>query len=117
MADSPLPLELLRALKPQLPDMIRVLRRFVTSESPSLEKAAADRCCTVIVKEWRKRGANVERIPQNHRGDHLRVTFGQAPSRDAAQLLVLGHYDTVYSSGTLKGMPFRISGGKAHGPG
>jgi len=117
MADSPLPLELLRALKPQLPDMLRVLRRFVTSESPSLEKAAADRCCTVIVKEWRKRGTHVERIPQKHRGDHLRVTFGQAPSSAAAQLLVLGHYDTVYSSGTLNGMPFRISGGKAHGPG
>jgi glutamate carboxypeptidase len=116
MADSPLPLQLLRALKPQLPDMLRVLRRFVTSESPSLEKAAADRCCTLVAKEWRKRGANVARIPQKHRGDHLRVTFGQASSR-AAQLLVLGHYDTVYSSGTLKGMPFRISGGKACGPG
>jgi len=97
--------------------MLRVLRRFVTSESPSLEKAAADRCCTLVAKEWRKHGVRVERIPQKHRGDHLRVTFGQAPSRAAAQLLVLGHYDTVYSCGTLKGMPFRISGGKAHGPG
>src|SRR6266700_4152947 len=117
MADSPLPLELLRALKPQLPDMLRVLRRFVTSESPSLEKAAADRCCTVVAKEWRKHGVRVERIPQKHRGDHLRMTFAHNQFRPTGQLLVLGHYDTVYSSGTLKGMPFRISGGKAHGPG
>lgn len=117
MANSPLPLELLRFLKPQLPDMLRVLRRFVTSESPSLEKAAADRCCAVVAKEWRKRGAHVERIPQNHRGDHLRVTFAPNKSRPIAQLFVLGHYDTVYSTGTLKEMPFRVSGGKAYGPG
>jgi glutamate carboxypeptidase len=31
--------------------------------------------------------------------------------------LVLGHYDTVYSTGTLEEMPFRVSGGKAYGPG
>ena len=117
MADSSLPLELLRVLKPQLPDMLRALRRFVTSESPSLEKTAADRCCAVVAKEWRKRGARVERIPQKHRGDHLRVTFAPDKPRRAGQLLVLGHYDTVYSTGTLKEMPFRLSGGKAYGPG
>lgn len=117
MADSPLPLELLRVLKPQLPDMLRVLRRFVTSESPSLEKAAADRCCSIVAKEWRKSGAHVERIPQKHRGDHLRITFAPNKSRPVGQLFVLGHYDTVYSTGTLNDMPFRISGGKAYGPG
>ena len=30
---------------------------------------------------------------------------------------MLGHYDTVYSSGTLSKMPFRVTGGKAYGPG
>jgi len=117
MADSPLPLELLRVVKPQLPDMLRVLRRFVTSESPSLEKAAADRCCSVVAKEWRKSGAHVERISQKHHGDHLRITFAPDKSRLAGQLFVLGHYDTVYSTGTWKEMPFRVSGGKAYGPG
>src|SRR6202023_932592 len=33
------------------------------------------------------------------------------------QLLVLGHYDTVYATGTLAKMPFRVSAGKAYGPG
>ena len=112
-----MPLELLRILKPQLPDMLRVLRRFVSSESPSLEKAAADRCCAIIANEWRKTGAHVECIPQKHRGDHLPVTFAPDKSRPAGQLLVLGHYDTVYSTGTLQEMPFHISGGKAYGPG
>jgi len=97
--------------------MLRVLRRFVTTESPSLEKAAADRCCSVIAKEWLKSGARVERITQKHRGDHLLVTYAPDQSGRTGQLLVLGHYDTVYESGTLSKMPFRISGGKAYGPG
>ena len=116
MSDSPLPLRLLRALEPRLPEMLRLLRRFVTTESPSLEKAAADRCSKVIAKEWREQGVRVERIPQKHRGDHLRVTY-TSKSGAAGQLLVLGHYDTVYSTGTLKERPFRFSGGKAYGPG
>lgn len=115
MAD--LPLELLRVLRPRLPEMLRTLRRFVISESPSLEKAAADRCCAVVAREWRKTGTHVERIPQKHRGDHLRITLASDKSRPAGQLLVLGHYDTVYSTGTLQEMPFRVSGGKAFGPG
>lgn len=97
--------------------MLRVLRRFVTTESPSLETTAADRCCSVVAEEWRKRGVRVERIPQKHRGDHLRIIFASKEPRLAGQLLVLGHYDTVYATGTLKEMPFRISGGKAYGPG
>ncbi len=104
-------------LKPRLPQMLATLRRFVTVESPSLEKAAADRCCDVIAEEWNKHGARVERIAQKHRGDLLRITHAPGKSRPSGQLLVLGHYDTVYSTGTLAKMPFRLEGGKAYGPG
>jgi glutamate carboxypeptidase len=101
--------------------MLSVLRAFVVTESPSLEKAAVDRCCAVVAKHWRKlSGAGierVERIAQKHRGDHLRITWTPGKSRPTGQLLVLGHYDTVYASGVLRKMPFRISGGKAYGPG
>jgi glutamate carboxypeptidase len=117
MKDCPLPLKFLRLLEPRLPEMLAILHRFVTAESPSLEKAAADRCCGLIAKEWRKRGVHVERVPQKHRGDHLRIIYAPEKSGPDGQLLVLGHYDTVYKTGTLAKMPFRISGGKACGPG
>src|SRR6266581_836507 len=117
MPDFNLPKEFLRLLKPCLPDMLATLRRFVIAESPSLEKAAADCCCGLIAEEWRKRGARVERITQRHRGDHLCITYLQNKSHPAGQLLVLGHYDTVYSTGTLRKMPFRLSPGRAYGPG
>ena len=111
---------LLKRLRAQTPEMLACLRRFVECESPSLEKTAADRCCTLIAKEWRSAGAHVERVPNAHRGDHLRIVWQpreERSSRSTGQVLVLGHYDTVYASGTLKRMPFRIKGGKAYGPG
>ena len=117
MPPSSFPAALLRLLQPRLPQMLSVLRAFVLAESPSLEKLPADRCCANIAKEWRKRGARVERIAQRRRGDHLRITWQPQKSRAAGQLLVLGHYDTVYACGTLAKMPFRVSGGKAYGPG
>jgi glutamate carboxypeptidase len=117
MPPSNFPAALLRLLQPRLPQMLSVLRAFALAESPSLEKLAADRCCAIIAKEWRKCGARVERLAQKHRGDHLRITWQPQKQRPAGQLLVLGHYDTVYATGTLAKMPFRVSAGKAYGPG
>src|SRR6266850_2393270 len=111
------PKEFLRLLKPRLPQMLATLRQFVEAESPSLEKVAADHCCGLIAAAWRNQDVRVERLKQNHRGDHLRIAYWPGKTRPAGQLLVLGHYDTVYSSGTLRKMPFRISRGKAYGPG
>jgi len=117
MTEANSPAALLRLLKPRLPQMLSVLRAFVLAESPSLEKTPADRCCGIVAAEWRKQGARVDRLAQKHRGDHLRITWQQSKSRSAGQLLVLGHYDTVYATGTLAKMPFRLSAGKAYGPG
>src|SRR5712664_834305 len=117
MPELPSPKEFLRRLKPRLPQMLAKLRQFVEAESPSLEKTAADRCCGLIAEAWRKYDVRVERLAQKHRGDHLRISYWPGKTRPAGQLLVLGHYDTVYSSGTLRKMPFRISRGKTHGPG
>jgi glutamate carboxypeptidase len=117
MPETNYPKQFLRLLKLRLPEMLSTLQRLVLAESPSLEKGPADRCCGLLAAEWRKRGARVERIAQKLRGDQLRVTWWPQKSRPARQYLVLGHYDTVYSSGTLGKMPFRVSAGKAYGPG
>ena len=117
MTQSNLPAALLRILTPRLPQMLTALRTFVLAESPSLEKAPADRCCAIVAAAWRKRGVRVERLPQKHRGDHLRITWQPQKSPIAGQLLVLGHYDTVYATGALAKMSFRIAAGKVYGPG
>jgi glutamate carboxypeptidase len=114
MPAPPLAAQLRTILQPTLREMLATLRRFTIAESPSLDKLAANNCCAIIAAEWRNHGLKVERLPQKNRADHLRIV---SPSRANKQLLVLGHYDTVYSTGTLKKMPFRISAGKAYGPG
>jgi glutamate carboxypeptidase len=117
MPASSLSKELLHLLQPHLPEMLVTLRRFVNAESPSFDKTAADRCCALIASAWSKTGGRVERMIQQNRGDHLRITCSPRKSRPAGQLLILGHYDTVYSTGTLAKMPFRVATGKAYGPG
>src|SRR5580704_10447647 len=107
----------LHQLKPRLPQMLEILRQLTLLESPSLDKAPADRCCEFLAGLWSQRGAAVEVIPQKVRGDHLRIVYSPPAAQSKSQLFVLGHYDTVYPIGTLARMPFRISAGKAYGPG
>jgi glutamate carboxypeptidase len=56
-------------------------------------------------------------LPQKTRGDHVRAEISMGSVRPAGQILIIGHLDTVYSLGTLTKMPFRVSGGRAWGPG
>ena len=109
--------ELLGELRRRETQMTRLLGRFVRAESPSYDKAAVDRFGRLLAAEWRKRGARVELLRQRKRGDHLRATLWRGPGRPRGQILVLGHLDTVYDLGTLAGIPFRVSRGRAWGPG
>jgi glutamate carboxypeptidase len=108
---------LLSELESRREAMVRLLGRFVRSESPSREKAAVDSFGRIIAREWRRRGAKVRILGQSRVGSHLRAELWLGEGRPAGQILVLGHLDTVYPLGTLREMPFRVSGGRAWGPG
>lgn len=109
--------EVVRFLRGREKQMIATLRRFVECESPSADKAAVDRFGEIVVSEWHKRGAAVRVIRQRETGNHVRAEIAPAVRGETGQLLVLGHLDTVYPVGTLRTMPFRVSGGRAFGPG
>jgi len=110
-------LSFLPYLRKRLPQMLETLRELTVLESPSVEKKPADRCCELLAGKWLRHGTIAQIIRQQHRGDHLRVIWKPSEGRVKSQLLILGHYDTVYPTGTLAKMPFRISGDKAYGPG
>jgi glutamate carboxypeptidase len=98
--------------------MLETLRELTLLESPSLEKESADRCCQFLAEMWlQRRGTVAEIIRQEERGNHLRVVWSPSGARPKSQLLILGHYDTVYPTGTLAKMPFRVAHGRAYGPG
>ncbi|MBI3404912.1 MAG: M20 family metallopeptidase [Acidobacteria bacterium] len=108
---------LLDHLRPQQDAMVGLLGRLVRRESPSFNKAAVDRCAQMVAKEWRKIGAQVALIEQEHRGAQVRAELWNGTGRPTGQVMVLGHMDTVYDVGTLAKMPFRVAGGRAYGPG
>ena len=110
-------LSLVKWLRARERAMARLLGQFVRAESPSLEKAAVDRFGRMVAAEWRRRGARVAILRQRERGDHLRAEWNPLGNQAKGQILVLGHLDTVYGQGTLARMPFRISRGRAYGPG
>ena len=112
-----LPKTFLQLLRPRLPKMLEALYLLTNHESPSTEKNPTDLCCKFLADLWLYRQALVDIVPQKHRGDHLRIVWPATTLRPKSQLLVLGHYDTVYPTGTIAKMPIYQSQGKFFGPG
>lgn len=110
-------LALQRVLRRRERDIVGMLGRFVRCESPSHHKAAVDRLGQIVASEWRRRSAKIRVLRQKVRGNHVRAEIWLGGGRPAGQILIVGHLDTVYPPGTLVKMPFRVSGGRAWGPG
>ena len=82
-------------------------------ESPTTEKTAVDRCGEELTQRLRAIGGVVTRLPQPEVGDHLRAEFGGG----AKQVLLVGHFDTVWPIGQIDRMPLEIRDGCLFGPG
>ncbi|TCP47349.1 glutamate carboxypeptidase [Tamaricihabitans halophyticus] len=100
-----------------LPEMTDDLRRLVELETPSYDKGLLDTGLARIhdwLTERLGAAAQARRYPGGEYGDALELNYpGDAPGT----VLVLCHYDTVWPAGTLADWPFRVSEGKATGPG
>jgi glutamate carboxypeptidase len=94
--------------------LVDAIEALVRAESPTTDKAAVDRCGRELASRLEAIGARVTRWPQTTRGDHLRAEF--AGGRDG-QVLLLGHFDTVWPVGQIAKMPLAASNGRLHGPG
>src|SRR4026207_11140 len=93
--------------------LLDTIEALVRLESPTTDKAAVDRCGRDLAARLQAIGGRVTTLPRTDRGDHLLSEFGCG----AAQLLLLGHFDTVWPLGTLERMPLVRTDGKLHGPG
>jgi glutamate carboxypeptidase len=105
--------DLLEFCAAQQPALRRDIETLVRLESPSTSKAAVDACGAALAAMLRQAGASVTRYPQTERGDHVRAEFGSG----ARQVLLLGHFDTVWDVGQIERMPFREEDGRLYGPG
>lgn len=107
--------ERLRYFESRQDEVLSLIRELVEIESPSDNKAAADRMGTFVTQTFAALGGNVKLHHASEYGNHLQIDF--AGRENAKPVLLLGHFDTVYSLGTLPGMPCRIEDGKMYGPG
>ncbi len=99
------------------PETIELIHTLVEIESPSGDEAGSRAVVSALadavspIKEMK-----VERLPSVDYGEHLRVSaFAEAP--ESNPIVILGHTDTVHPRGSLKERPWRVSDGKAYGPG
>ncbi len=93
--------------------LLETIESLVAIESPTTDKAAVDRCGAALASRLEAIGGRVSRLPRTNRGDHLLAEFGCG----ASQILLLGHFDTVWPVGQLDRMPLVRSSGRLHGPG
>jgi glutamate carboxypeptidase len=93
--------------------LLGTIHRLVASESPTTDKAAVDRCGRELKASIEAMDGRVQVLPREARGDHLLAEFGCGTS----QILLLGHFDTVWPIGQLERMPIVHKGGNLYGPG
>jgi glutamate carboxypeptidase len=93
--------------------LLELIESLVAIESPSDDPAAVNACGAELASRLESMGGSITRVPSATAGDHLRASFGAG----TRQILLLGHFDTVWPVGQLARMPLKREGGRLHGPG
>ena len=82
-------------------------------ESPTADKRAVDECGQELRRRLAAMGGRGEQLLREQTGDHLLVEFGSG----TRQVLILGHFDTVWPVGQIGRMPIKSENGRLYGPG
>jgi glutamate carboxypeptidase len=96
-------------------EQIEFLARLVNHDSGTDDVMDVNRVGAILAERLRGLGFTLNRVATERFGDHLVAErAGNGPKR----FLFVGHYDTVFPSGTAKQRPFRVDGqDRAWGPG
>ncbi len=107
---------ILEHLRGREEEMVRLLRRLVEAESPSLLPDTQAGPQAILRLELERLGFVVRFIPGSVSGGHLlAIPHGRTKGR-SIQVLI-GHCDTVWEVGTLARMPVSRRSGCLYGPG
>ncbi|MGF1472483.1 MAG: M20 family metallopeptidase [Rubrobacteraceae bacterium] len=108
--------ELLDYLREHRHELVDLLVRLASTESPSREPESQKAVLEILHGELSRLDYSVRYLPAHQGGYHLYARPRQREKRAPVQLL-LGHCDTVWPIGTLKEMPVEITDGMVRGPG
>lgn len=92
---------------------LKLLSELTALDGPSGDLELLDAVARLLEDRLAALGADVHRIPTGT-GTHLEARLSNG---DRPPLLLLAHYDTVWSAGTAAARPFRVRDGIATGPG
>src|SRR5262245_41927617 len=92
--------------------LLEFVESLSSCESPTDDKRAVDRCGRLLAERLTAIGGHVSPVSASTVGDHLVVNFGSGPR----QILLLGHFDTVWPVGQLERMPLKRTDGRFFGP-
>lgn len=96
--------------------ILNTIQKLVEHETPSHNEQALNVAAHFVANLLSETDASVDLIPEPGFGTHLIAKFKGA--ENAPHILLIGHLDTVWPTGTLDRLPFRITkDGRAHGPG
>ena len=96
-------------------EQIELLARLVNHDSGTDDVVDVNRVGAILAERLERLGFTLRRVVNDRFGDHL---VGDKPGTGPKRFLFVGHYDTVFPSGTVKQRPFRIDEqGRAWGPG
>src|SRR5687768_8259318 len=93
--------------------LLEFIESLVAIESPSDDPAAVNACGAELASRLESMGGSITRVASPAAGDHLRASFGGG----TRQILLLGHFDTVWPVGQLARMPIKRESGRLYGPG
>lgn len=93
--------------------LLELIETLVGLESPTDDKRLVDTCGATLALRLTELGARVTRVVSATTGDHLRAEFGTG----SRQVLLLGHFDTVWPAGQIERMPCELRDGQLYGPG
>ncbi|HXU44094.1 MAG TPA: M20/M25/M40 family metallo-hydrolase, partial [Thermoanaerobaculia bacterium] len=102
-------------LEPRRGEMVDLVTRLASAESPSHEPERQAAVFELLATELEPAGFTVRTLRGRTSGGQLFARPARA-GRAGYQLL-LGHVDTVWPAGTLATMPVRAEGGRLFGPG
>ncbi|MCP2257278.1 glutamate carboxypeptidase [Streptoalloteichus tenebrarius] len=106
-------------LTARIDDLVADLALLVDSESPSTDKDHLDRTADLL-HDWlptRLPDVALRRLRPDDDGAGIVEAVVRGDAGDAGEVLVVGHYDTVWPAGTLADWPFTVVDGVASGPG
>ncbi|MGW2940042.1 M20/M25/M40 family metallo-hydrolase [Streptomyces sp. NPDC001156] len=106
------PASLLAAAASQTPRMRAELAALVQQESFSSDLPALHACADLVAELGAQALGRAPRRLELGGRPHLLW-----PGSGTGDVLVLGHFDTVWPTGTLAGWPFAVDGDRASGPG